>query len=348
MENLPLNRHTPRRCQKGAPVLKSIVKKHFIPLTRRDFVRTLFAASQTALVGRLISGNLLADEATAGALNFAIIGDWGRHGQPDQKQVAHQMALACTDAKASFVISVGDNFYEHGVASLDDPGWRQSFESVYDAPSLQVPWHVILGNHDYAGKTEPQLEYGKTHPRWIMPARYYTQVHAVDASTSLECFYIDTCPFIEEYRRNPEEFSEIPAQDAGRQLEWLDRALAESKAGWKLVFGHHPVYSSGLAHGNQPEIIEHILPLLQKYKVQAYIAGHDHDLEHLKVGDLDLIVSGAGSEHRPVKTPATSPFSQATSGFALASVRAEEMQARFIDNLGNTLYTAKLPRLGIA
>jgi acid phosphatase len=316
-----------------------------MPLTRRDFVRTLFAASQTALVGRLMSAPLYADDLPAGALNFAIIGDWGRQGRPDQKQVAHQMAIACKNAAASFVISVGDNFYERGVTSLDDDHWQRSFETVYDAPSLQVPWYVILGNHDYAGKTGPQLEYGKARPRWIMPARYYTQIYPVDSATRLECFYIDTCPFIEEYRHNP-EFSEIPAQDANLQLQWLDRSLADSKAEWKLVFGHHPIYSSGLAHGNQPEIIEHILPLLQKHKVQAYIAGHDHDLEHLKVGDLDLIVSGAGSEHRPVKTPATSPFSQATSGFALASIRSHEMQLRFIDNFGNTLYTAKVPRVG--
>jgi acid phosphatase len=316
-----------------------------MPLTRRDFVRTLFAASQTALVGRLMSTPLYADDLPAGALNFAIIGDWGRQGRPDQKQVAQQMAIACKNAAASFVISVGDNFYERGVTSLDDDHWQRSFETVYNAPSLQVPWYVILGNHDYAGKTGPQLEYGKTHPRWIMPARYYTQIYPVDSATRLECFYIDTCPFIEEYQHNP-EFSEIPAQDANLQLQWLDRSLADSKAEWKLVFGHHPIYSSGLAHGNQPEIIEHILPLLQKHKVQAYIAGHDHDLEHLKVGDLDLIVSGAGSEHRPVKEPATSPFSQATSGFALASIRSHEMQIRFIDNFGNTLYTAKVPRMG--
>jgi acid phosphatase len=315
-----------------------------MPVTRRDFVRTLFAASQTALVGGFMSGPLRAEDSPAGRFNFAIIGDWGRQGRPDQKQVAQQMALACKNVPVSFVISVGDNFYELGVTSLDDDHWQKSFETVYDAPSLQAPWYVILGNHDYAGKTGPQLEYGKTHPRWIMPARYYTQMHPVDSATRVECFYIDTCPFIAEYRKKPELFTEIPAQDAGRQLQWLERSLAESKAEWKLVFGHHPIYSSGLAHGNQPEMIEHILSLLQKYKVQAYFAGHDHDLEHLKVGDLDLIVSGAGSEYRPVKVPATSPFSRAVSGFALASLRPDEMQVRFIDNVGSHLYTAKIAR----
>jgi len=314
--------------------------------TRRDFVRTIFVASQAALVSRLVPDDLQADEPSAQALHFAIIGDWGRQGRPDQREVAQQMALACEKVGASFVVSVGDNFYERGVTSLEDDHWQKSFETVYDAPSLQVPWYVILGNHDYAGKCEPQLEYGKTHPRWIMPARYYAKTYSIDATTKLECFYLDTCPFVKEYHDRPLEFVEIPAQDSAAQLKWLDKALAASTAEWKLVFGHHPAYSSGLAHGNQPEVIELILPLLHKHRVQAYIAGHDHDLEHLKVGDLDLIVSGAGSEHRPVKEPATSPFSQACSGFAMASVGPHEMQVRFIDNAGTLLYTAKVPRVG--
>lgn len=316
-----------------------------MPLTRRHFVQTLFAASQTALVGKVLTETVRGDELSDGMLNFAIIGDWGRQGRPDQMEVAQQMAIACKQAGASFIVAVGDNFYERGVTSLDDDHWQRSFEKVYSAPSLQVPWYVILGNHDYVGKCQPQLDYGKTHPRWIMPARYYTHSYPVDPATTLDCFYMDTCPFVKDYQINPEFEAELAGQDAGEQLAWLEQSLAASTAPWKLVFGHHPIYSSGLAHGNQPELIEQLLPLLQKHKVQAYFAGHDHDLEHLKVGAVDLIVSGAGSEHRPVKEPATSPFSRAVSGFALASVSRDEMQVSFIDNRGSSLYTAEVPRV---
>src|SRR5271154_3435960 len=136
-----------------------------MPFTRRDFVRTLFAASQTAFVGRLMTEPLLADDAYTGALNFGIIGDWGRYGRPDQMAVAQQMGLTCAKANASFVISVGDNFYEDGVRSALDLHWTQSFENVYAAKSLQVPWYVALGNHDYRGSVDAQLDYAKTHPR---------------------------------------------------------------------------------------------------------------------------------------------------------------------------------------
>jgi tartrate-resistant acid phosphatase type 5 len=316
-----------------------------MPVTRRDFVRTLFVASQTALVGRFMSGPLYADDTPAGALNFAIIGDWGRRGRPDQVQVAGQMALACKNAGAGFVVSVGDNFYDNGVASLEDSHWQQTFERVYADAALQVPWYVILGNHDYHGNCEAQLDYGKTHPRWIMPARYYSHLYPVDAATNLECFYIDTSPMIGEYKNEP-DMKAIFTQDVGRQLEWLDRSLAASQAQWKFVIGHHPIYSAGSGHGNQEDMIRLVLPILQKYKVQAYFAGHDHDLQHLKAGDINLFISGGGSEHRPVAPTAQTQFGQSTSGFALASVRANDMQVRMIDNLGNTLYTAAAPRGG--
>ncbi len=314
-------------------------------LSRRDFVRTLFVASQATLASRLLSGNLHASAPSAKSLNFAVIGDWGRRGQPDQAQVATQMGIACKKVAASFVISVGDNFYEHGVTSIDDSLWHESFENVYTADSLQVPWYSILGNHDYHGNCDAQVAYGKTHPRWNMPARYYSQLHPIDASTNVEFFYLDTCPFVKAYQHDS-RYSDIATQDSAVQLQWLEKGLAASTAHWKLVMGHHPVYSSGLVHGNQPEIIAHVLPLLQKYKVQAYFAGHDHDLEHLKVGNLDLIVSGAGSENRPVKAPATSPFSGAVSGFVMASLSASNLQLQFIDNNGKLLYTANIPRIG--
>jgi acid phosphatase len=313
-------------------------------LTRRDFVRTLFAASQTALVGRLLTEPLRADDLPAGALNFGIIGDWGRHGRPDQMAVAQQMGVACAKANASFMVSVGDNFYEDGVASVLDLHWQNSFENVYAAKSLQAPWYVILGNHDYRGNVEAQLDYGKAHPRWIMPARYYRQVYPINASSRMECFYIDTSPMMSEYIPD-DAMRAVRTQDVPLQLAWLDKALGDSTAPWKLVFGHHPIYSAGLGHGSEKDLITQLLPILQKHKVQAYFCGHDHDLQHLKTGDLHLILSGGGSEHRPVLMIAESQFSRSASGFALASIRANEMQVRLIDDKGKLLHTAVVPRV---
>src|SRR5580700_8912217 len=83
--------------------------------------------------------------------SFLIFGDWGRGGEFHQRDVAIQMGVAAAARHCRFIVSVGDNFYEKGVQTATDPQWKSSFEAVYTAPSLGVPWYVILGNHDYKG-----------------------------------------------------------------------------------------------------------------------------------------------------------------------------------------------------
>lgn len=50
------------------------------------------------------------------------------------------------------------------------------------------------------------------------------------------------------------------------QLKWLKSTLKESKADWLVVVGHFPVYSGG-EHGNTKELLDDVLPLLEKYQV---------------------------------------------------------------------------------
>ncbi|MDE3143035.1 MAG: acid phosphatase, partial [Bacteroidota bacterium] len=74
------------------------------------------------------------------ALQFLVMGDWGRNGADHQKQVAEQMGKTASDIKAQFIISTGDNFYPSGVISEFDPSFRYSFEDIYTAFSLQWDW----------------------------------------------------------------------------------------------------------------------------------------------------------------------------------------------------------------
>ena len=61
-------------------------------------------------------------------LQFLVVGDWGRNGTQNQQQVANQMNRTAQLADAQFVISTGDNFYESGVANINDSQWKTSFE----------------------------------------------------------------------------------------------------------------------------------------------------------------------------------------------------------------------------
>ena len=93
---------------------------------------------------------------------------------------------------SAFTISVGDNFYEEGVRSTEDPKWAALFEQIYTAPALQSRWDVILGNHDYRGDVQPQIDYSGNSPRWRMPARYYSRRETLADGTAVDFFYLDT------------------------------------------------------------------------------------------------------------------------------------------------------------
>jgi acid phosphatase len=311
--------------------------------TRRQFVRTLFVATQAAAIGSLLPRSLFAADAKAGGLNFLVFGDWGRKGEKDQVDVATQMSIAAREIDAKFIISVGDNFYENGVKSVDDPQFQTSFEKVYTAPSLQVPWHVILGNHDYHGDCDAQIAYSKTSSRWNLPARYYTRTEHIDAAAAVDFFYLDTTPMKAADDKGVPEHH-FKGQDVSKQFAWLESALSASTAAWKIVVGHHPIYSSGM-HGDTPYLVEHILPLLEKYQVQAYFNGHDHDLQHLQTGKVNLFCSGAGSKPRAtVKETPRTKFAKGCPGFIATALHPDKMDVRMIDDQGKLLYVTSVPR----
>jgi acid phosphatase len=315
--------------------------------TRRQFVRTLFVASQALAVSRFLPGSAFAatpEMATDDGVNFLVFGDWGRNGQSDQVAVAAQMAAAAKKTAARFVVSVGDNFYEDGVASVTDPQWQSSFENIYHDAALQIPWHVALGNHDYHGSVAAQIAYGKTSSRWSLPARYYVQTRRLDADTTADFFYLDTTPLVRVSHGDKKAVEQAFKEDAPQQLAWFKNMLAASKAKWKIVVGHHPIYSGG-EHGDSPELIEAILPLLEKYQVRAYFNGHDHDLQHLTAGSVNLFCSGAGSQVRPSTQGPHSKFALGSPGFTSVTLQAEKMHIRMIDSHGTLVYSATVPRL---
>ncbi|HEX7652672.1 MAG TPA: tartrate-resistant acid phosphatase type 5 family protein, partial [Verrucomicrobiae bacterium] len=270
--------------------------------------------------------------------------DWGRNGEPDQKAVATQMGLTGEKSRARFVISVGDNFYDNGVKSTSDSQWQTSFEQVYTAPSLQVPWYAILGNHDYHGNCDAQIEYGHTNARWRMPARYYLRSETVAPGITADFFYLDTTPMAKLDPGETAKHTDLHAQDVPQQVAWLEQALSASKAPWKIVIAHHPVYSGGV-HGDTPYIIQHILPLLEKHGVQAYFNGHDHDLQHLHAGQVHFFCTGGGSKPRKsIKEIPQTRFGIGCSGFIAASLNADTLAVQLIDDQGKVLHVAEVPR----
>lgn len=280
--------------------------------------------------------------ARAPSLDFVVIGDWGRNGRSHQRDVAQQMGHSAAAIGSRFVISVGDNFYEDGVTGVADPQWQTSFEDIYTDPALMTKWHVILGNHDYQGDVEAQLAYSATSPRWSLPARYYTRTETLGDGTAAEFFFLDTSRYILEYLHRPKV--RVQGQDKQAQIDWLEHALANSKAGWKIVVGHHQLYTVTGQRHDFPEMIGPFKPLLDRYGVHAYINGHEHNLEHIAVDCVHYITCGAGSATSGVVTPPPDQFASDHHGFMTVRLEAGVMTFSFIDDSGTTLYQTRVPR----
>jgi 3',5'-cyclic AMP phosphodiesterase CpdA len=65
------------------------------------------------------------------------------------------------------------------------------------------------------------------------------------------------------------------ARDARRQGEWLDAALSRTKATWRFVMFHHPIYSSAPKREN-PILRRHWVPIFDRHGVDMVLQGHDH------------------------------------------------------------------------
>ncbi len=278
-------------------------------------------------------------------LNFIALGDWGKRGSYLQRSVAKQMGRYAKKYQSNFILTTGDNFYTDGVKSTEDPKWDNAFEDVYTAPSLMVPWYASLGNHDYSGNLQAQIDYSKISNRWNLPARYYFIDKQIDAQNSVRFIFLDTNPFILFYYTIKKFEQNLKNQEIGRQLKWLEKTLSESKAQWNIVIGHHPVYSAGPRYKKSEELIKHVKPILEKYSVQAYLCGHEHNLQHLNPhGTIDYLVSGTGCKTRETgKDEAL--FSQGICGFLGLTINKDQMRAEFIDYKGRLLYNAVINRI---
>jgi hypothetical protein len=303
------------------------------------------APQQKELVTEEKEPKLLTIDSTFRALDEAyyiyVLGDWGRRGQFHQKDLATTMGLAARIVEPEFIISTGDNFYPNGVSSVDDPAWDYSFEDVYSDHSLNCDWYVVLGNHDYRGSMEAQIDYTNVSRRWKMPSYYFHKDVITDENVTARILFIDTNPLNDEYHGEEKYRKNVSSQDTTAQLQWMDQMLSESEQfDYTIVIGHHPLYTGGKRVNDTSWVRPHIEGLMEEHGVDVYIAGHEHDLQHIKPPGktVDHFVSGAGSEVRPTGEIEGTQFARSIQGFLVIEITQSQLGLSFMDRNGDIIY----------
>jgi len=272
---------------------------------------------------------------------FLIASDLGRNGYYDQKPVAEMMGEVSAIAEPEFVAALGDVHHFMGVRSVQDPLWETNFEWIYKHPELMIPWHPVLGNHEYQGTSQSVLDYSTVSRRWEMPARYYAMTWSVSENVEALLVFIDTAPLIDKYRDDSAGYRDAGEQSMERQLAWIDSTLGVSGARWKIVMGHHPIYSGTTkVESERQDLQERLQPLLDKHGVDISVGGHIHNFQHIRVpgSDVDYFVNSSASQARQVVHFEGALFGSPDPGFSLCTVKETELIVTFVNKEGEIIY----------
>lgn len=242
-------------------------------------VRWLLLAGERAQAAHLALDALPAQAAPTplappqpGVTRFAVIGDYGGGGKPEA-----DVAALVHGWNPDFILTVGDNNYPIGAAAAMDAHVGQYYQDFifpyagrYGAGANENRFFPTLGNHDWmTSRAQPYFDY------FTLPGneRYYDFRRG-----PVHLFALDS---------DSRETDGITAKS--KQGRWLQQALANATAPWKLVYFHHAPFSSA-AHGSNATLQ---WPFAT-WGATAVLAGHDHTYERILRDGAVYFVNGLG------------------------------------------------------
>ena len=300
-----------------------------------------------ALLAQTFSGN--APVPNPANPHMLLLGDWGADRFPQQQQAtatAMQRYVDTKNVRPQAVFLLGDNWYGNMIGGLSCPRWQKDFEQMYPTSHFPGPFYAVLGNHDYEyridNKVELQLAYPKhVKTRWTMPARWYSftwpQQDPVITFLCLDSNLPGTKddPFPWSFTMSRKHTDE---QDA-----WLRGELAKPRTTpFVAVVCHHPLYTNGI-HKDNDLLIKRWGDLERQAKVDFWITGHDHDLQHIEFSGhpTSFVISGGGGAELVNWTtdPARrGPFGAKVLGFSDLEIDNGTVLLRHIDANGQELH----------
>ena len=264
---------------------------------------------------KTVTGSVLLRSMPNGSakeIHIGAIGDWGT-GLTGQIKVFEVFKINTEKYPYDFLLTLGDNFYPAGVQTTNDPKWETVYGRTYG--SLPITIYPSLGNHDHMGNVNAQIAYSKIHPLWELPSRYYSIVQPLTNQDTILFVALDTEAMLHK--------------NDSAQLQWVENQLLRSKARWKIVFGHHPIFSHGGRGGNE-YLRKYLQPILVKTKTDLFIAGHDHILEltGMKNGVFHAISGGGGGSDNayPIKKGRDMIYGTTDGGFMDIFLSSEKIR----------------------
>jgi hypothetical protein len=280
--------------------------------------RLLAIVVLTAGLPLAIAGQELRVPNKPDSVKFAVIGDSGT-GSSAQRAVGKELATWRSRFPFTFVVMVGDNLYG-GERERD---FQKKFVIPYK-PLLdsKVKFYASLGNHDDAAIQ-------RNYPLFNMNGERFYSFKPKDGVRffALDSNYVDKT-----------------------QLEWLDKQLAGSGSEWKIMFFHHPLYSSGETHGSaelQRGLLE---PVFVKHGVNLVLTGHEHFYERIKPQKgIQYFIIGNSAKLRKgdlSKSELTLYGNDREYAFMLMEIAGDELFFQTINEKGQTIDAGSVRRVG--
>ncbi|MDE0947429.1 MAG: metallophosphoesterase family protein, partial [Sphingobium sp.] len=189
---------------------------------------------------------------------------------------------------AAFVIHAGDLINRHD----SDAEWGEWFASggfLY----AQTPQMPTPGNHEY-GKDEAARAGSSINGQWrrqfTLPENGPTDVPASRETN----WYTD----YQGLRLISIDSMQVDRDPIARKaiIQWLDGLLANNPSRWTVLFLHFPLFSSEPGRDN-PKVRAALKPLVDKYKVDLVLQGHDHGYARGAIGPDGPAADDAGATY---------------------------------------------------
>jgi hypothetical protein len=189
---------------------------------------------------------------------------------------------------AAFTIHAGDLINRHD----SDAEWGEWFAAggfLY----AQTPQMPTPGNHEYV-KDETARAGSSINGQW---RRQFTlpEDGPADVPASHETsWYTD----YQGLRLISIDSMQIDRDEKARKfiIKWLDGLLAHNPSHWTVMFLHFPLFSSEPGRDN-PKVRAALKPLIDKYKVDLVLQGHDHGYARGAIGPDGPTTDDAGSTY---------------------------------------------------